>query len=453
MHGYRRAFIRCFAALGLIALLMSGCVSSRRGLQRASASHLAATATSYNLAIEETQNEMLLLNAIRAMNHQPMYVTDASKVTGTVKVDLSLGLKLPFHGAIAGGTSDHVAMPNFDYSSSPAMDVNLLNSKDFMTGFLAPIQQEFFAYYWDQGWPSEFVLNLLVLKVDIYEKNGSSWSLKCTLHNHPDVYDPELKELKNFATWINSQVLKGRPRLHNEDARDTSVGPPLSPTTLDTLVTVGKEVTLSLSPAGVNWQLKRQKKVYTLIPVASAMYACPKEVSGGESHSWVDLTEKTPNQIVIGSETDQRVFALSLRSAEGVLYYLGQLARLEAGVAKQTRGRAVMIHVCDYDQNCATDKGELPTLPLFVALSKQDHSCSDTVVSVRSLDGNDYFIPKGNQVPPLDRAFSPLLLTDTSGLCAEGRSMMAMNLVAQLIGLQKTAKDFSTTSTVKVVGQ
>ena len=179
-----------------------------------------------------------------------------------------------------------------------------------------------------------------------------------------------------------------------------------------------------------------------------------KEVTGGEARSWAELTEETPSQIVMGSETDQKVFALSLRSAEGVLYYLGQLARLEAGAEKQPRGgRAVMIHVCDYDQDCATDDGEPPRLPLFVALAKRDHQCSDSFVSVRSLDGTDYFIPKGDQVPPADRRLSPLLLTSSSGLCAEGRTMMALTLVSQLIGLQKTAKDFTTTSTVKVVGQ
>src|ERR1700732_2662637 len=54
----------------------SGCTSARRGVQRVASSHLADTATSYNLAIEQTEDEMLLLNVIRAQDSYPLYLTD-----------------------------------------------------------------------------------------------------------------------------------------------------------------------------------------------------------------------------------------------------------------------------------------------------------------------------------------------------------------------------------------
>jgi hypothetical protein len=467
MHGHRRRSTRYFAGVGLVALCSSSCISGNKGAQRLSASHLAVTATGYNLAMEQTQNEMLLLNAIRAMNHQPMYITDASKVTGTVKVDLSLGLKLPIEYPHA---TDYTIMPNIDYSTSPAMDVNLLNSKDFMTGFLATIPQEFFAYYWDQGWPPEFILYLLVLKVDVYQKEGDKWSLQCTLWNHPDVYaNPEFETWKAFADWVDRRVSTGRrARLRTEDAVGAIIGPawpppappppgaPPAPMTLDQVAAVAAGLGLSLSQEGDRFRLSREKKVYTLVPFSHEKYECPAEKEeGNEPRSWVELTEKMPSQFVMGSRDDPTVFALSLRSPEGVLYYLGQLARLEAKA-----GRALLIHIVPYPEDCEENCGPSLPLPLFVALSKPDHDCSGDSASVRSLDRTDYFIPrddpKEDKKTRIDEGLSrrPLLFANTSGLCSAGRSMMALELVAQLIGLQKppTGGAGSATGTAKDSG-
>src|SRR4029079_14780429 len=144
------------------------------------------------LAIEQTQNEMLLLNIIRSMRHSPVYITDTSKVTGTVKGDVDLRLETPrIHLYKA---NDAVASPSFDFQTSPTMDVNLLNSKDFTTGFLAPVSPERFAYYWSQGWPSEMLLYLFVLKAeqigpDPARSGSARTKVLRTWINHPNVHD------------------------------------------------------------------------------------------------------------------------------------------------------------------------------------------------------------------------------------------------------------------------
>jgi hypothetical protein len=453
MRGRQRRIIPCLASIVLIALWSSSCFSSK-GAQQLSSSHLAATATSYNLAIAQAENEMLLLNAIRAMNHAPMFITDASKVTGTVKLELSLGPAIPWDASAANG-NDFMAAPNVDYSTSPAMDVNLLNSKDFMTGFLAPIPVGFFAYYWDREWPAEFMLYLLVLKVDVYEREKGRtdrYSLQCTLHNHPDASDPELEELKGFTSWMQNRLANRRPVLHTEAATLSKIGPLWPPPPplpdglapkdvqfhLDQLATVAGAAPLSLTPDkddSSKFQLKRDATRYTLLarfaPPLASPYGCSKIEAGGESHDWLQLTEKMPEQIVMGSNGDSVVFALHLRSAEGVLYYLGQLARLENQTAK-----ALLFHTCDDHPHCLSE-----TQPLFVALSKREHTCSGESVSVRALDRKDYFIPlKQDELIKPDPKFelhSPLLVADATNLCSAGRSMMALNLVGQLIGLQK----------------
>jgi hypothetical protein len=445
---------RCLASLALIALA-SGCTSTRRGIQRLASSHLADTATSYNLAIEQTQDEMLLLNVIRAQDKYPLYLTDASKVTGTVKAEFNLGLKIPLVHAGSANANDYFGMPSVDYSSSPSMDVNLLNTKDFMTGFLTPIGTDLFAYYWDQGWSAEFLLYLLVLRVDAYDPSGKV--IVHTWRNHPDSHDPTLHELRQFSTWVHDQLVNGRPLLCSSEG--ATIGPPVEENDLEPLkflVPVAKE-NLSLSSADGDstpapkgtWQLRQAKQTFFLVPRKKGeAVGCPENAPPLETQSTASKADANARGAKLGVLSATGKYALTLRSPEGVLYYLGELARLEN---RASRRQAVLIHTRDYKPE--SDTAPLPTTPLFVALDRKDHSECPLIIWVRSLDGSDYLIPKGDTAVTSVSQTDALQLAATAGLCTTGETMHAFELLSQLIGLQKTAKDFQTTNTVKVVGQ
>lgn len=473
MRDRNRSLSRCAACLALF-IAGSSCTSTRRGVQRLASSHLADTATSYNLAIEQTQDEMLLLNVIRAQDNYPLYLTDASKVTGTVKAEVNLGLKFPLVHFGSANANDYFATPTVDYSSSPSMDVNLLNAKDFMTGFLTPISSDLFAYYWDQGWPSEFLLYLLVLRVDEYEETQDAKDplrFVASYQNHPDSHDSSQRDLARFAHWVHTLVKDGRPLLCSEDAEGSTVGPALTPQELGELkflVPVAKEG-LALSPAGDDvpangstagkWQLKQPKKAYSLSPYNDA-HSCPKKLKQAAiSGTIAPPSQKEPGEAgktaantslitARGAAGGGQVFVLTLRSPEGLLYYLGQLARLENRADKKS---ALLIHVCDFKSGCAAGS-EPPVAPLFVALDKEEHGGCPSIIWVRALDGSDYMIPKGRG-NPYKGTGQDLQFADAAQLCVTGRSMHALDLLSQLIGLQKTGKDLTTTSTVKVVGQ
>ncbi|MBV8200968.1 MAG: hypothetical protein JOZ15_10145 [Acidobacteria bacterium] len=76
--------------LPLPALLLAGCI--RVG-------DLSHSAMQYNEAVEEAQNRMLLLNVVRAKLFRPMYITDLTKVTGNIKLDLNSGGSRPLRKA------------------------------------------------------------------------------------------------------------------------------------------------------------------------------------------------------------------------------------------------------------------------------------------------------------------------------------------------------------------
>lgn len=64
---------------------------------------IANNTTDYNLVVEKAQNEMLLLNIVRASKRRPMYFTGLNLVHGSMTYGLQTGsLTIPF-GKFGGG--------------------------------------------------------------------------------------------------------------------------------------------------------------------------------------------------------------------------------------------------------------------------------------------------------------------------------------------------------------
>lgn len=112
----------------MMVVAMSGCVSA----------NVAPTVVSYNLSVEQAQNEMLLLNAVRAAKWQPMYVTDVAKVTGSIRRDLSATLAVPFSSLHHGTGANDSGGSGVTFSVNPTFEINTLNTTDFMKGFCSP---------------------------------------------------------------------------------------------------------------------------------------------------------------------------------------------------------------------------------------------------------------------------------------------------------------------------
>jgi hypothetical protein len=111
----------------------------------------------------------------------------------------------------------------------------------------------------------------------------------------------------------------------------------------------------------------------------------------------------------------------SFRSPEAMLYYLGELARVQS--------RKVDSYVPKIAYRDADD-GSANTVPLFV-LNRGKSVGSENAAAVE-YDGDTYAIPAGDE---------------------GGQSMHALSLVNQLIDLQKKATDLPTTNTVRIIGQ
>jgi len=132
-----------YSKIALLSLaVLPGCVSFSGDIYN--------HAVNYNLAVEQAQNELLLLNVVRAMKQRPMYFTAISLVRGSFQASAESGFGVPFGG---DATDTYSAQPKGAVSTSPSFDVAVLDSEKFTRGIMTPVCPETFAYYWDQGWP------------------------------------------------------------------------------------------------------------------------------------------------------------------------------------------------------------------------------------------------------------------------------------------------------------
>jgi hypothetical protein len=219
-------------SLCLCAIPLFGCVVNKA---------ISASAVADNLAVEKAQNEMLLLNVLRAQEHSPMYVTGISKITGSVKAEASLNPTVPF-GSVTGGDSlretstrtHYMTAATATYNWNPSFDVNVLDTSEFMRGFLAPVSGDTFAYYWNQDYPPELLFHLMVQKIQIKVKHGVCDATDKSVsrnvdeyifHNHPDSLDASLRQLKQFTRGVN-ELMKYKPYMAPGDSEPT--GPELT---------------------------------------------------------------------------------------------------------------------------------------------------------------------------------------------------------------------------------
>ena len=136
---------------------------------------------------------------------------------------------------------------------------------------------------------------------------------------------------------------------------------------------------------------------------------------------------------VEGQTNQETTFVL--RSPEALLYYLGQLSRMEKPLDDRLARTALV---------CVQGRFQ----PLFVALPES--SCEGEILSVDAGKGR-FLIPAGSSAKS-DCKNGTLEITGEK-VCQAGRSMQALRLLGQLMALQKSAKDLPATATVRVVGQ
>jgi hypothetical protein len=366
---------------------------------------ISSNSSDYNLVVEKVQNEMLLLNIVRASKRRPMYFTGFNLLRGSMSYNFQTGnMTIPF-GKIGNGLNGAYSIaPSVSYSTSPSFDLMVWDNKEFTNGMMTPVSMDTVYYYLEElGWHKEMLLHLFVDRIEMYD-NGI---IAERFDNYPvdkekfERFQGKLRELLKCRLVGQERFEPIGPRLKAEEMDD-----------LEQLIQVQKAgLTLNRVTEGKNewYQLSSRKMDYS--------YSCGGD---GKAEAGTYRVSGTKSRRQAGSG-DKPEYRISLRSPEGVLYYLGEILRAET-----EKGFVPMIEVCSAK----------PHVPLFVVSKSAGDSSS--VISV-DYDGSTYSIPR-----------SP---SGADSSCTGDRSMHVLTFISLLIAEQKAGMNVPVTGAVTAVGR
>src|SRR3954469_9158122 len=195
-------------------------------------------AVDFNREAEQAQEEVLLLNIVRASLRRPMQFTSLSTVTGSGTVsggvtgggtnvkqtpfisqfpNISPAVATTALSRIATGT----ASGNASLSGTATFTVPILDTQEFYQGILTPIPLQAFDYYLQQGFPPELLFDLFVLKIEVTRLDDGSCR-KFTFQN--SVRDD--LQFGQFQTFID--YLVGSGLTAERVTSRTAFGPPIA---------------------------------------------------------------------------------------------------------------------------------------------------------------------------------------------------------------------------------
>ena len=389
------------------ACLLMGLAGFCSGCAMLPKERISSSTTDYNMVVEKVQNEMLLLNIVRASKRRPMYFTGFNLLRGSMSYSFQTGdLTIPF-GKIGSGLSGAYSIaPSVSYSTNPSFDLMVWDNKEFTEGIMTPVSMDAVYYYLAElGWHKEMLLHLLVERIEMYE----SGRLAARYENHPgdrdrfEQFQAKLRELLLCRLVSREKYEPIGPRLPAGKMAD-----------LDQLIQVHKAgLTLNRVTEGNDewYQLSSKKTDYS--------YSCGAD-GKPEADTYHVSDNKARRPAGNGDKPEYRIF---LRSPEGVLYYLGEILRAEA-----EKGYVPLIEVC----------GSRPPVPLFV-VNQSTGNASNSVVSV-DYEGSNYSIPGD-------------LTSGSDSSCTGDRSMHVLTFVSLLIAEQKAGMNVPVTGAVTAVGR
>ena len=418
---------RVLLGVGLILPLI-GCTLSRP---------LAHHAVSYNKTVETTQNRMLLLNVVRASKRQPMYFTGIGSITASPSYSLSSG-KVSLAESVTKVfkettertevNADSLEFPTGSFSNKPTLQMGVLDSQEFIRGILNSIDIETVAHYLRQGWRPDVLAYLLVERVEttsleylsVVETEGS----KARRVRSPEgkeymiiENDPSKPSFGLFQQLVENTLQDAHCDLQNRGESKPILSFPELPPLRD--VVKALEAKIGVRETGKGIEISRMKDNWSLHCFLEKDHTEPIKGYIGDRSLFTAQSDAKESRSPASLEV-----AFILRSPHSVLYYLGEI--LETIETDRLKSQTLIPTISENGKK----------IPLFWA-TLGDTGCSSIDLSVEHR-GQTYKIP----------GVSP---SHTTAPC-NNRSMQALALASQLLGLHKSAKDLPGTTLVRIVG-
>lgn len=444
-----------------VAFLLAGC-----GTQGPIADEL----TAFNKAQQQGTAQLVLLNILRAREGQPFSYSHFDVLRGGVNASSSAGLSIPF-GPNASILDPRILSASAGLAPGISQDVKPQDDQNFYRGILTPVTEETWALYQDQNWPIDLLFHLFVEDIKLsqadFETLMQSTARVCA--SHSDIADiggncqalsetksaiakrgcPMLKHLANGKELLDAYN-DPRDRCHllqfeaftyglnilgfhiATEKSENDVGPALDAAAFHDLKwpfsLKDSGVKIAASPDGRSYQFKQTSSGYAAelsnLPrlddeacptLASVAVAATSEI-GSQIHTLTKKNETTQSRNAVPQcrHRDPIQIQITTRSPDGMLYYLGEVARAELPLHESDPSEVVTVY----------NEGGQP-LPL---LKIEAGDLSEYAVKV-NYNGVTYSVPRGD----------------------DHVTMQAVELIEQIYALYNQASTAPSTTAVTVV--
>jgi hypothetical protein len=437
----------------------------------------------YNLEAEQAQEQALLLNVVRAYLRRPMQFTTVSTITGTALASAStqytLPTNVPFRPATQGATgiAAFPPLPTWLFSGSvtggPAFTVPVLDTQEFYDGILKAIPGQLWDLYIQANYPPDLLFNLFVQKIVMRRKacGESEHTTACefVFINYPgrDLEIDMFQELAHYLLWLGLTTERPESQTVPLDQPNTEN---LNIRYVGTINTEKKNVQLLAPPAGATSDAQPTPKPFKLcfsprsknaadLVEGDSLCGATKDSNvireTGTARVGMTLDPGFINSLEAIAKTKARPqengpqlardlhhfskvsITIYMRHTEGIIYYLGELARRALHPDLEQRPRYFFFtSASPYDDKaywCPCTKPSSSCSFIF-RLQEGPPAGSENFLTVQY--GGQWYSVAGNY-DPTEPDFSST----------------SLDFVKQLIAVNSSAKSLPQSSVVTTVGQ
>ncbi|WP_050419104.1 hypothetical protein [Bradyrhizobium tropiciagri] len=324
-------------------------------------------AIQYNDQTSEAKRSTILMNVLRAAYAEPLQFTDVTTVSGlsTVSTQPTASIPFPMNAAAAAAARGASLTPSVTLQGQNTVNVGNLNNQEFYSGIQTPLSMQQIAFYMLDGQngltPSQ-LLPLFISDIEV-TANGKKYILR----NRGDkrsyflAFYYAIDALLQQGLSVEATDKKAAPIgpvLTESEAKDPKllsaiIGASTTPPTLKELPTkIDGKSSYQLqreNGGGYRFCFRRNFEVpkayrenvdLTIVGRPNRRLSVPLGFSGDQPALSIEIGE----QYYCGANSTStalggRKYAvaqglnISIRSLEGMIYFLGEMARTELGLA------------------------------------------------------------------------------------------------------------------------
>ena len=293
----------------VVALMLGGC---------ATPTVLSDRAIDYNETIARAADSQLLLNVVRAAYRNPTHYSAISQLRDLRSTEQSASLsgQFPF-GADASRLFSLSPNVTARSSQTPSFDVAPLDTRASALGLFRPVEPQTFVTYWQQGWARSILLSLFIDYVTLNAAARQACHLEPSYGQVDNgAYDLEKFERAQRVFDCLHDVLQVNEKTEVEAALSRVDLPALEVfKALPSLAEKGFRVTDHGGDATRTVSVRKTKNTWDFV------------LNWRGRNAPVTLTSSAGRPRI--SESGPPAVGMRLRSVEGMVFYLGELLRLQ----------------------------------------------------------------------------------------------------------------------------